>query len=470
MYKELSINGLRGFSAEQFLSLSVPDGNYGSGLTVLVGPNNSGKSTIIESFKALNGAKGYNKPSFTEGKRNKNANDRIELTLYESEDNFVTLKTTAQGGSESEVIENNLRASSVNIFVIKSRRTFEPYFGKNVWNRDSFLQNDTFEGQRSGSYNIFSYRLFNININPSHFNEVLSKVLNPLPIWTIDQSDNGQYYVKFSYDNHFHSSDGAGEGLLSIFTIVDALHDSKTGDVIVIDEPELSLHPSLQRKLCNLLNEYSKDRQIVISTHSPYFVSWESLINGGSLARVIKYKNGTEIKQLEHKQIESIQSLLGNLFNPHTLGIEAKEIFFLEDDIIIVEGQEDVVYFQRLLRILGISFNGSFFGWGIGGASNLEKILDILKQLGYLRVSVILDKNVESLVTKYSPLYPEYLFKVIPANDIRDKDEIKARAAVGGLMNKPGDLIKECYIEETIKIVKAVNQYHEQNTIANSSY
>ena len=462
MYTKLSIKGLRGFSEERTLSLSVPNGESGSGLTVLVGPNNSGKSTVIESFKALNGAKRHDRPSFTEGKRNKNANDRIELKLYKNDSELITLKTTPQGGSETEIIENNLSASSVNIFVIKSRRTFEPYFGKSTWDRSSFLQNDTFEGQRSGNYNSFSYRLFNIIKEPEPFNEILSKVLNPLPIWTIDQSDSGQYYIKFSYENHFHSSDGAGEGLLSVFTIVDALYDSSAEDIIVIDEPELSLHPSLQRKLCNLLLEYSTDRQIIISTHSPYFVSWESLLNGGSLARVIKYKNGIEINQLKQEQIESIKSLLGNLFNPHTLGIDAKEIFFLEDNIIIVEGQEDVVYIQRLLKILDKSFNGSFFGWGIGGANNLDKILDILGQLGYQKVSIILDKNVEDLVTKYSPIYPNYLFRVIPANDIRDKDEIKEKAAVEGLMDKSGKLIKEQYLEETKKIVEEVNQFHQQ--------
>lgn len=462
MFNQLSINGLRGFSSERVLKISIPNGELGSGLTVLVGPNNSGKSTIVESFKALNSAKAYRKPSFTEGKRNKNANDRVELKLYKGDREFISIRTNSQGGSESEIIENGLKASEVNIFVIKSRRTFQPYFSKSIWDRTNFLLQDPFESQRSGDYNNFSFRLFNIIKDPSTFNRILSKVLNPLPSWTIDQSDSGNYYIKFSYENHFHSSDGAGEGLLSIFTIVDALYDSKEGDIIVIDEPELSLHPSLQRKLCNLINEYSRDRQIVISTHSPYFVSWESLLNGGSLARVMKYNDGTEINQLEQKQIDSIRSLLGNLFNPHTLGVDAKEIFFLEDNIIIVEGQEDVVYMHKLLKILQASFSGSFFGWGIGGATNLDKILDILSQLGYQKVSVILDKNVEYLITENKSVYPKYLFKVIPANDIRDKDEIRERPAVYGLMDKAGNHIKDEYIEETNKVIEEVNQYHAQ--------
>ena len=39
---------------------------------------------------------------------------------------------------------------------------------------------------------------------------------------------------------------------------------------------------------------------------------------------------------------ESFRGILRDLNNPHTLGIEANEAFFLEDSIILVEGQEDV--------------------------------------------------------------------------------------------------------------------------------
>ena len=53
--KRLTINGLRGFSEETDINFAIPDNNNpGSGLTILVGPNNSGKSTIIEAIHMLN--------------------------------------------------------------------------------------------------------------------------------------------------------------------------------------------------------------------------------------------------------------------------------------------------------------------------------------------------------------------------------------------------------------------------------
>jgi ABC-type multidrug transport system ATPase subunit len=45
----------------------------------------------------------------------------------------------------------------------------------------------------------------------------------------------------------------------------------------LIDEPELHLHPKAQESLAKLLLEESKDKQIIISTHSPYL--FKSLLN-----------------------------------------------------------------------------------------------------------------------------------------------------------------------------------------------
>jgi predicted ATPase len=55
--------------------------------------------------------------------------------------------------------------------------------------------------------------------------------------------------------NYSHSSEGLGDGVISLMFIADALHDSPEGSMLVIDEPELSLHPSLLRRLSRVLAE-----------------------------------------------------------------------------------------------------------------------------------------------------------------------------------------------------------------------
>lgn len=453
-YESLKIKGLRGFEIEQQLQIAIPNGTEGSGLTVIVGPNNSGKSTIYESFRAITQNQ---PPSFTEGKRNKSAGDKIYLELARKEGNSIILRTTAANGSESIFEENGITKSEVKIHTLPSRRTFNPFFSKGGWDKNTYLDQSTLPSFRGQDLNYFNHRIFEIQKNQDKFNNVLSSVLNPLPIWYIDQNDSGQYYIKFNYNNSFHNSDGAGEGLISIFTIVDTLYDSSANDVIVIDEPELSLHPSLQKKLCNLLLEYSKDRQIIICTHSPYFISWNSLLNGGKLSRTTKHISSIEINNLKIETIETLRPLFSNLNNPHIFGLSANEVFFLEDNVILTEGQEDVIFLNKIISILGLTLNANFFGWGVGGAYNLEKILPLMKDLGFKKITAILDNNVSELKRHLSEIFPEYYFECIPTDDIRDKARRKESDAISGLINQAGTEIKEEYIPAILSMFERIN-------------
>ncbi len=123
---------------------------------------------------------------------------------------------------------------------------------------------------------------------------------------------------------------GSGDGIWSVFTICDALYDSEAGSVIAIDEPELSLHPAYQKRIIQLFKEYSKDRQIIINTHSPYFVDMDSLVNGACLYRTIKNSAGDiDVFPLSEESKKRIsEDFLKNINQPHTLGTEAREIFF----------------------------------------------------------------------------------------------------------------------------------------------
>lgn len=59
MINELSCYGYRGFATRQNLKLAIPKGERGSGLTVLVGPNGGGKSTLVECFSKIAANDGF---------------------------------------------------------------------------------------------------------------------------------------------------------------------------------------------------------------------------------------------------------------------------------------------------------------------------------------------------------------------------------------------------------------------------
>lgn len=455
-YNKIEILGLRGFSEKQTLSFGLPNGKIGSGLTVIVGPNNSGKSTIYEAFRAISS---NTPPGFSSGQRNIIAGSKIQIDITKSDDTVLSLVTSKiSGGSETQFEPIVSDKNKLNFFTLPSRRGFQPFFSKDIWTREQYTYNASFTPVRSIQSEHFFRRLFKIQSEQQTFdsyNTILAKVLGHVPVWCIELSDSQQHFLKFDNNGAAHNSDGSGEGLLSVFTIIDALYDSNPGDLIFIDEPELSLHPTLQKKLLIQLLEYSVSRQIIIATHSPYFISWESLENNGKIARTVKEKTGTKIYELKQSTANGMLSLLNDLNNPHTLGLDAKEIFFLDDNVILVEGQEDVIFLNKILELKKKTLNGTFYGWGIGGADKAAKILDMLSDLGFRKVSVIFDNNKIDKIPTLQKKYSQYFFTSIPTDDVRDKPE----KDIEGLIDHSGKNINAKYDNAIDNLCIEINGY-----------
>lgn len=458
MLSSLTILGLRGFADKQSVEFAKPTGELGSGLTMIVGANNSGKSTAIEALRALTQ---HTPPSFTQGRRNQLAGDRVELTLVDESGGEVKVESQFAGTSETHRIPQDSTVGRRNgeLFVLPSRRVFSPYFGRGRSSRVDYSNQTGFPVLRSATIDEFTNRLFTIQNNRADFDAVMKKVLDPAPDWSIDQTDTGQHYLKIKRGDAFHSSEGLGEGLVSLIYIIDALYDSEPGQMIAIDEPELSLHPALQRKLAALLAEYASDRQIVCSTHSPYFVNVGALLNGAIISRVHLVDGVSTVSTLSAETGKNVARFVNDANNPHVLGLNAQEAFFLDDRIVLVEGQEDVVFFSRVENSIGIKLRGEYFGWGVGGAEKMKLIAQLLQELGFKRVVGALDGNKGELVNDLRLEFPSFHFFAIPADDVRNKPPVKARDAVVGLLNRENDKVRDEHKAETARLFQAANAY-----------
>jgi DNA repair exonuclease SbcCD ATPase subunit len=123
-FKSIEIKGLRGFATAQKLEFAIPNGQPGSGLTFLIGPNNAGKSTIVEALRSLP----YQQPqSFTVGKRNARADDRVSIKITDSQNRMKELRTVDSGGSESTWEGMASSTSTEKILVLPSRRYFSSH-------------------------------------------------------------------------------------------------------------------------------------------------------------------------------------------------------------------------------------------------------------------------------------------------------------------------------------------------------
>ncbi len=449
--KSLDILGLRGFATSGHLDFALANGSPGSGLTSLVGPNNGGKSTIIEALRALSQTE---IPSFTIGRRNRKAGDLVKLVVSDESGRTNELVSRESGSSETT---RTINAQIESIFVLPSRRFFRPMFGKSIQSRADYAVSHGLPAIRGSAVDHFAYRLFQIQENRTPFDEVLSRVLMPVPKWTIDRADSGEYFLKFEASGGSHNSDGLGEGLISLLFIVDALYDSKPGDIIVIDEPELSLHPSLQRKLAVLLRSYAADRQIIVATHSPYFVDFESISAGAAVARVYLKDGDSTISTLTETSARKLTRLITNRNNPHILGLDAREVFFLEDGVILVEGQDDIAGYAEIERQLGLKFSGTFFGWGVGGADNMPAVGNMLSDLGFTRIVAILDGNKQDVAEAFMREFPKFTCFVIPADDVRTKLARPGTERVLGLLDSDGKIRTE-YASKMADLIRAASE------------
>ncbi len=127
----------------------------------------------------------------------------------------------------------------------------------------------------------------------------------------------------------------------------------------------------------------------------------------------------------------------------------------------MVEGQEDVIYFNKILEKLGISLNGTFYGWGVGGAENTDKIARMLQDLGFKKVVVILDNDKKDKIQILKEKFPEYEFKSIPTKDVRDKKAVIPREEVKGLIDIRGETVYPEYKEVIENMFNEVNKFLE---------
>lgn len=184
----------------------------------------------------------------------------------------------------------------------------------------------------------------------------------------------------------------------------------------------------------------------------------KALPNGATVARIHVVDNESRISQLSSAIAKAIFGLMKNDNNPHIFGLLAKEIFFAEDNVILVEGQEDVVFFKQVEYMVE-RLQGTYFGWGVGGAENMERIVTVLHELGFSKVVGILDGNRAALAQTLSAKFPIYHFFVIPANDVRTKKAVRAKPAVKGLLDDDNEAVRKEYIDEIRRLFAAANQY-----------
>jgi len=466
--ESLEIEGFRGFGKSSKLILGLPDGAAGgSGLTIVVGANNAGKSTIWESFDAI-ARKRQGDVSFSEGRRNRSAPNGIRLSMNYVDGTTYVVESQRVNTSETRAFwlpSTPATLPSTEMVSVPSRRYFQANFGKNVTSQRDWM-NSSDEFSRFDERDQFTGRLFDLHNDEAKkkiFDELVAEVIGSPLEWSIDLADGrhgSNYYLKVTTAHGVsHSSEGLGDGIISLLFILNALYDSQPNTLLVIDEPELSLHPQLVKRLGRAIARFAATRQIVVLTHSPLLVSWDDVDAGAEIARVYKVGPDSRIAQVSRSVVAEVTKTRGGWKNPHVLGSEANEALFLDDEIIVVEGQEDSGLLPIVFSQAGVPQRGTVFGWGSGGGDgNPGRIAALLADLGFSKVVILLDKDKPDEVKKIESDFPQYLALSIPADDIRDKPATNFKGKPG-LLDQRGKKLKPELVDETREVLSRVVDY-----------
>lgn len=109
-------------------------------------------------------------------------------------------------------------------------------------------------------------------------------------------------FYEYKYNNQWYQFDDLSDGTKRIIYIIEKVLNAKIqGEIILLEEPEIGIHPHQFHLLMDFLKEAAEDCQIIISTHSPQALN---VLNGEELDSIIvadMTEDGTQLRHLDDK-------------------------------------------------------------------------------------------------------------------------------------------------------------------------
>ena len=251
-------------------------------IIVLAGVNGSGKTSLLKSIFDSNRLQGNSRVARHMGLlKNTNTNIKMKLEIYKDKNTIVKFDSSI----DTEL--NNVPSKS-----IRSEEEREFYLGhifsvylENVCQNYNSNNQDNFFGDLKSLE-----RMINEYINELIYEEDVkaSEVYDRVKSYIKDSLETLELNIEFHSLNKYKEiilSNIKGEkfqlkdlssGEKTLFSQIIFLYFSNIKDsVLLIDEPELSLHPSWQNKVLKIYENFAfkNNCQIIIATHSPHIIA-----------------------------------------------------------------------------------------------------------------------------------------------------------------------------------------------------
>lgn len=166
----------------------------------------------------------------------------------------------------------------------------------------------------------------------------------------------------------------------------------KQGDIILIDEPGVYLHPKAQLDMLDFIKGQSNTYQIIFTSHSPYLINKDEL----SHLRLVEKENlqGENMfkETLVREKIHGAKDKDTLLPIVDAIGYTIPDINLNFHTIIITEGVSDYYYIKKIMEINNIDFSKTNITFA-NSADKIEDLYSMYLGLGFKNIVVILDSD-----------------------------------------------------------------------------
>jgi len=178
----------------------------------------------------------------------------------------------------------------------------------------------------------------NKTVQPEDYNRLVDEILRYFPeVSGVLSRLDDRNVATLTYTEYGNDLDilYCGTGLKHFLDVLLRTTLSRA-DVILLDEPEMGLHPDLQRHFVGYLHRLSEEKcvQVFMATHSPVLLNYADVIS------YYRVTNRQGHRKVTHVPGDAIHTLFSDL------GIRPSDVFNT-DICLLVEGASDVIFFEH---------------------------------------------------------------------------------------------------------------------------
>ena len=345
-----------------------------SPITAIVGKNGTGKTTLLHlagcSYASDSKGKSFNQFIPESQKDHMPDDSRYGFTYVnniENENNFVWYEKRHEWDRRGK----NNRARRELLFIGFSKTIANVSVFKNYFDITDKALND---------------RLNSIGTNTiSLDNKIISKISEIVgKNYSSIERRNDKYSLLcencYGYIIDGQYSDFAcGAGEISIIRMLDLIYNAPQNTLIIIDEPEVAIHPSVQYKLLKIFMELalSKNMQFIFTTHSYFILKYLNpdsilLLKNNNDNKIISQNVNSSVafQNISEQKIYKLEAFVEDSIAADILNTIFKNDVSIRDQIKITKAISDgwVSFIQREMPL-------RFYNWKLYEQKDLRPVL-----------------------------------------------------------------------------------------------